>query len=165
MKKTKNIEQLVRKKLADGKNSKQILSSFADGESREEALYFLNNLPAENQRRRYLWLNRVLCLLLFIITVKKLYDMAVLQLTAIAAGQFSPLLLLDLIVPMINFYVLSKLFRFHRQGYQFMAVLGVLALFRPENRIQPDLWIYLTLIGISIFLLRKFFPENHAIAG
>ncbi len=165
MKKTNKIEQLVRKELAAGKNRKQVLTVLSRNNDRDEVLYFLNNLPDENRRRRYLWHNRLLCLLLFVITVKKLYDMAQLQLTAVAVHQFSPLMLLDLIVPMINFYVLSKIFRFHRQGYQFMTVLGILALLRPENRTQPDLWIYLGIIALALFLLKQFFPKNHKISA
>ena len=65
---------------------------------------------------------------------------------------------------MINFYVLSKIIRFHRQGYQFMVVLGVLALVRPENRISPDLWFYLAIIGLSFFLLKQFFPKTQHIS-
>ncbi len=164
MKKVNELEQLIRKELANGKKKKQILANLSRKHDREEVRYILNTMPDEGRRQRYLWLNRLLCLLLFIITVKKLYDMAILQLTAVAVHQFSPLLLLDLIVPMINFYVLSKLLRFHRQGYQFMVVLGVLALVRPENRISPDLWFYLVIIGLSLFLLRQFFPKNHQLS-
>ncbi len=165
MNKTNTLEQRVRRELTGGRGKKQILADLSRKHDREEVLYILNNIPDEDRRQRYLWFNRLLCLLLFIITVKKLYDMALLQLTAVAVHQFSPLLLLDLIVPMINFYVLSKLIRFHRQGYQFMVVLGVLALVRPENRISPDLWFYLAIIGLSLFLLKQFFPKNHQITG
>ena len=164
MEKTNKLEQLIRKELAAGKRKQQVLAELSRKHDREEVLYILNNIPDEGRRKRYLWFNRLLCLLLFIITVKKLYDMAILQLTAVAVHQFSPLLLLDLIVPMINFYVLSKIIRFHRQGYQFMVVLGVLALVRPENRISPDLWFYLAVIGLSFFLLKQFFPKTQHIS-
>jgi hypothetical protein len=86
--------------------------------------------------------------------------MAMIQITAINTGQFSLLLLLDLIVPMINFYILAKLIRFQRQGYQFMAILGLLALIRPDNHIMPDLAMYLVVSGLSIFLLLRLFPKQ-----
>ena len=76
---------------------------------------------------------------------------------------FSPMLLLDLIVPAINFFVLSKIIRFHRQGYQFMAVLGILALVQPENRVMPYRAMYLIIIGLSFFLLLRLFPEQELV--
>jgi hypothetical protein len=163
MKKQNKIEQLVRLELSRGHSKQEILTRLSQENDRDEVLFLLNILPEEQLRRQHLWLNRLLCLLLLAITVKKLYDMAMLQLAAISTNQFSPLLLLDLIVPMINFYVLSKILRFHRQGYQFMAVLGVLALLRPENRMQPDLSLYIIIVGLSVLLLLRLFPKNRKI--
>jgi hypothetical protein len=163
MKKQNKIERLIRLELRKGHDKQNILKRLSPENDKEDVLFFLNILPEEQLRRRYQWLNRLLCLLLLAITVKKLYDMAMLQLAAIYAGQFSLLLLLDLIVPMINFYVLSRILRFHRQGYQFMIVLGVLALLRPENRVQPDLSLYLAIIGLSILLFLRLFPKNRKI--
>lgn len=165
MKKENKIENMVRRELAEGKRKKQVLADLSRNNDKDDVLFFLNNLPNENQRRRYLWINRLLCLLLLTITIKKLYDMALLQLAAMTTSQFSPLLLLDLIVPMINFYVLSKLIRFQRQGYQFMIVLGVLALVRPENRVMPDLPMHLVIIGLSTLLLLRLFPKKNRLEG
>ncbi|NOQ45320.1 MAG: hypothetical protein GQ559_01375, partial [Desulfobulbaceae bacterium] len=106
------------------------------------------------------WINWLLVIVLLAVTVKKLYFMALVQLNAVAVNQFSPLLLLDLIVPAINFYILIKIIYFHRQGYQFMAVLGILALVRSENRVMPDLAMYLVIIGLSVFLLSRLFPKH-----
>ncbi len=163
MKKQNKIEQQVRLELSRGYSKQKISARLSQENNRDDVLFFLNILPEELLRKQYLWVNRLLCLLLLTITVKKLYDMAMLQLTAISTNQFSPLLLLDLIVPAINFYVLSKIFRFHRQGYQFMAVLGMLALLRPENRIQPDLSLYIIIIGLSALLFLRLFPKNRKI--
>ncbi len=66
---------------------------------------------------------------------------------------------------MINFYVLSKIIRFRRQGYQFMIVLGVLAFVQPENRAQPDLTLYLCITSLSILLLLRLFPKKGRIPG
>ncbi len=158
-------EQQVQQELRRGCTKKDILARLSKEKDRDDILFFLKNLPAEKKRRQFLWINRVLCLVLLAVTIKKLYAMAMLQLTALAANQFSALLLLDLIVPMINFYILSKIIRFHRQGYQFMAVLGVLALVRPENRIMPDLAMHLLILGLSVFLLLRLFPKQEQIEG
>ncbi len=163
MKQQKTIEQLVRQELRRGYKKQEILSRLSKKGDRDDLIFYLNNLPEEQQRRRYQWTNRLLCLLLTVLTVGKLYFMAMLQLAAMDAGQFSPLLLINLIVPMINFYVLSKIIRFHRQGYQFMIVLGVLAFVRPENRAQPDLTLYLCITALSVFLLLRLFPKKEQI--
>lgn len=161
MKEKNPAEQAIRHALQQGRLKKEILTSLSQKYDTGDLLFYLNNIPEEQQRRHYLWLNRLLCLCLFLITIKKLYDLAMLQLLAIQTGHFSPILLLDLIVPMINFYILSKLIRFHRQGYQFMAILGILALIRPENRIMPDMPIYLLIIILSFHLLFRLFPKNN----
>jgi len=164
MKQRNPLEQLVRQELRQGHSKKNILTRLSKNHDKNDLIFYLNNLPEEQQRRQHLWINRFLCVVLLILTIKKLYFMAMLQMAAIATGQFSPLLLLDLIVPAINFYVLSKLIHFQRQGYQFMTILGFLALLRPENRIQPDLTIYLIVIGLSVFLLLRLFPKQKRIA-
>ncbi|MCF6187491.1 MAG: hypothetical protein L3J49_08475 [Desulfobulbaceae bacterium] len=165
MKQQNATEQLVRKELDRGHTKQEILARLSKKGDRDDLVFYLNNLPEEQQRRQYLWVNRLLCLLLTVLTVGKLYVMARLQLAAMGSGQFSPLLLINLIVPMINFYVLSKIIRFQRQGYQFMIVLGVLAFVRPENRAQPDLTLYLCITALSILLLLRLFPKKDKIPG
>jgi len=160
MKQPNPLEQLVRQELRQGHSKKSILSRLSRDHDKNDLAFYLNNLPEEQQRRQHLWINRLLCVVLLVLTLKKLYFMAMLQMAAIAAGQFSPLLLIDLIVPMINFYVFYKLIRFHRQGYQFMTILGILALVRPENRVMPDLTMYLVVIALSVFLLVRLFPKQ-----
>jgi len=163
MKQQNATEQLVRKELGRGHKKQEILARLSKKGDSDDLVFYLNNLPEEQQRRQYLWVNRLLCLLLTVLTVGKLYVMARLQLAAMGSGQFSPLLLIDLIVPIINFYVLSKILRFQRQGYQFMIVLGVLAFVRPENRAQPDLTLYLCITALSILLLLRLFPKKDRI--
>ncbi len=165
MKQQNATEQLVRKELGRGHKKQEILARLSKKGDSDDLVFYLNNLPEEQQRKQYLWVNRLLCLLLTVLTVGKLYVMARLQLAAMGSGQFSPLLLINLIVPMINFYVLSKILRFHRQGYQFMIVLGVLAFVRPENRAQPDLTLYLCITALSILLLLRLFPKKDRIPG
>ena len=163
MKQQNVIEQLVRKELGRGHKKQEILTRLSKKVDNYNLVFYLNNLPEEQQRRQYLWVNRLLCLLLTVLTVGKLYVTARLQLAAMGLGQFSPLLLIDLIVPIINFYVLSKIVRFQRQGYQFMIVLGVLAFVHPENRVQPNLTLYLCITALSIILLLRLFPKKDRI--
>jgi len=153
-------EHEIRTCLRQGLSRKDILRRLSDRHERDDLLFLLNNLPEENQRRRFLFLNILLCLTLLGLTFKQLYATATLQLAARAADQFTPLLLLDLIVPMIHFYILAQLARFQRQGYQMMLILGGLALLRPENRILPDLAAYGVIISLSALLLVCLFPRS-----
>ena len=154
------LEQQILAELKKGDSKQHILKKLETKENRDDLIWHLNYLPTGKARRDGKWLNWLLVIVLLVLTIKKLYFMAMVQLNASAIGQFSPLLLLDLIVPAINFYVLSKIIRFQRQGYQFMAVLGVLALVRPDNRVMPDLLMYLVITGLSIFLLLRLFPKQ-----
>ncbi|WP_457573473.1 hypothetical protein [Desulfolithobacter sp.] len=154
------LEEQVRKELKKGQKKESILVHLATPENRDNLIHILNNLPLEARRRQGQWLNYLLVTLVLTVTVKKIYLIAVVLLAAVKLDQFTPLLLLDLIVPAINFYVMRELLRFHRQGYQFMAVLGTLALLRGENRIFPDFYLYLSIIALSLFLLWKMFPNK-----
>ncbi len=160
MKDVRSLERLVRQELARGLSRRQVLASLGREHDRDEVVYFLNELPEEAQRKRLQPLNWALCLLILVLTVRKLYLMAGLQLAAMAADRFSPFLMLDLVVPMIHFYILYKLIRYQRQGYLFMAILGTLAFVRPENRIQPELSLYLVITILSFLLLALLFPRG-----
>ncbi len=157
------LEQQVLGELKKGAGKKTILKKLETEENRDDLVWYLNHLPTGRGRKENQWLNWLLVLVLLAVTVNKLYFMAILQLKAMAVDLFTPMLLLDLIVPAINFFVLSKIIRFHKQGYQFMTVLGVLALVRPENRVMPNLAMYLVIIGLSVFLLQRMFPKKDKI--
>jgi hypothetical protein len=157
------LEQQILAELKKGGSKTHILKKLETDDNRDDLVWHLNHLPTGKGRKESQWINWLLVIVLLALTIKKLYFMAMVQLNASAIGQFSPLLLLDLIVPAINFYVLNKIIRCQRQGYQFMAVLGVLALVRPDNRIMPDLLMYLVIIALSIFLLLRLFPKQDRI--
>jgi hypothetical protein len=157
------LEQQVLGELKKGTDKRTVLKKLDTKENHDDLVWYLNHFPTGKGRRESQWINWLLVVVLLALTIKKLYFIAMVQLNASAIGQFSPLLLLDLIVPAINFYVLSKIIRFHRQGYQFMAVLGILALVRPDNRVMPDLPMYLVVIGLSVFLLLRLFPKQEKI--
>jgi hypothetical protein len=154
------LEQEILSALQSGAAKKTIVRQLATEENRDDVIWHLNHLPTGQRRRENRWINWLLVLLLLAVTLNKLYFIALLQLKAISVNMFSPVLLLDLIVPAINFFILSKIIRFQRQGYQFMAVLGILGLIRPENRVMPNFALYLTIIALTIFLLLRLFPKN-----
>lgn len=156
---TDSLEQQVRAELKKGRSKKDIHKNLATADAGEDVAWYLRQYPIEKKRKKIFWLNWLLVSAVLTVTVKKLYFIALVQLNAIAADQFSFLLLIELLVPAINFYVLTKVVRYHRQGYQFMAVLAGLALFRPENRIMPDGAVYLLVIALAVYLLLYLFPK------
>lgn len=157
------LEQQVLTELQSGIDKKHVFKKLVTEENRDDLQWLLNHFPSGKGRKQNQLINWLLIVVLLALTLKKLYFIAMIQINAAALDQFSPLLLTELIVPAINFYVLTKLIRYHRQGYQFMTVLGILALVRPENRIMPNLAMYLVIIALSIFLLLRLFPRQEQI--
>ena len=158
-----SLEKQVRNELNKGRSKKNILKKLATDENREDLGWYLDQYPTDKKRKKVLWLNYLLILVILVVTIKKLYFIALMQLNAISVNQFTPLLLVELLVPAINFYILTKIIRCYRQGYQFAAVLALLALLRPENRIMPDLIMYVVMTTLSVFLLLHLFPKQEKI--
>ncbi|MCI5149853.1 MAG: hypothetical protein D3916_10795 [Candidatus Electrothrix sp. MAN1_4] len=157
---TDPLEKQVRDELKKGRSKKNIFKKLATDENKEDLDWYLDQYPTDKKRKKTLWLNYLLILVIFVVTTKKLYFIALMQLNAISVNQFTPLLLVELLVPAINFYILTKIIRSYRQGYQFAAVLALLALLRPENRIMPDLIMYVVITTLSVFLLLHLFPKQ-----
>ncbi|WP_446008274.1 hypothetical protein [Candidatus Electrothrix sp.] len=154
------LEQKILAELNKGHSKQNILKKLATDENKEDLVWYLNHYPTEKKRKKVRLLNYLLILVILIVTVKKLYFIALVQLNAISINQFSPLLLVELLVPAINFYIMVKIIQWYRQGYQFAAVLSLLALIRPENRIMPDAIMYLVITVLSVFLLFQLFPQQ-----
>lgn len=154
------VEKLVREELKTGSPKKAILKKLATAENRGDVLFFLNTLPSETRKKSCLWINALLALLLFLVTSIMLYKVAWLFMTVSSYGKMSPLLFINLVVPMINFYLLRKILRFERQGFQFLAILSALAFFRPENRAAPEVYFYLSILTLSVFLYLHLFPKK-----
>ncbi len=157
------LEQQVLAELKKGTGKLNVLKKLETRENREDLVWYLNHLPTGKGRKDHQWLNWLLIIVLLALTIKKLYFIALIQMNAASVNQFSPMLLLDLVVPAVNFFVLNKIIRFQRQGYEFMTVLGVLALVRAENRVMPDLGMYLVIISLSVFLLLRMFPKKERV--
>ncbi len=154
------LEKQVLGMLHGGSSKKAILARLATGDNRSELLAILNDLPTEARRRQHIWINWMLLVFLFAVTSRKIYQITLLFMAARAADRFSPLLLLNLIVPAINFYILREILLFHRRGYLFLALISILALLRPENRILPDLYLYPVMTALAVFLMLRLFPRS-----
>ncbi|MEA2115091.1 MAG: hypothetical protein U9P36_06880 [Thermodesulfobacteriota bacterium] len=157
------LERQVLGELKKGTGKQNVLNKLETEDNRDDLVWYLNHLPTGKGRKDHQWINWLLIVVLLTLTVMKLYEIARLQLKAMHYDMFSPMLMLDLVVPAINFFVLNKIIRFQRQGYEFMTVLGVLALVLAENRLMPYLGMYLVIIGLSVFLLLRMFPKKERV--
>lgn len=148
----KKIKNLLKQKLS----KKKILSELGTEQNQNELLHMLNNLPAPDRNQKLLPLRVFLILLLLLLTIKQFLFVYLHENSSIA-------LMLGLIGPFIHIYIVRELLRGHRLGYQILPLLSILALFRPENRIMPDMLMYLAMALISGVLLLWLFPKKERI--
>ena len=139
--------------LLQGRNKKEIWETYKDGEESQKVLFYLNNSATIEHRKKFMVPTLTLSALLLFMTAKKL-------LAAFSFGSLDVYLLLALVVPMINFYVLKEILRFHRLGFQFLFILSILSLVQPENHHLQEITILVVMIGISGYVYKQMFPKN-----
>lgn len=148
-----SLEKKIEEALLAGKSKQDIFENFGKNGDQDEIISITNDLSYPERRQKVLAANILLIMLIIYITGKQLigafHDASVSML----------LVILSMIVPTINLYLLRKIFRFQKMGYQFMGILGALALVRPENRLFPDFFAYLIIIVISWLLFFFLFPK------
>lgn len=142
--------------LLQGKNKKEIWETYKDDEESSKVLFYLNNSATIYHRKKFMALNLLLSAVLLFITAKKL-------LAVFSFGTLDIYLLLGLVVPTINFYVLREILRFHRLGFKFLFILSILSLVQPENHHLQEIIILGVIIAISGYLYKQMFPENEQI--
>lgn len=150
------LENTIEQLLLAGKSRKAILDQLRQSENPQKLLFFLNNISHPARRKQYQVVNLVLVALLTFVTFKKL-------LATFAFGTFDLFLLVSLVVPTINLYLLREILRFRRIGYQFLFVLSLLSLLHPENHFLPEAVMQLTLSLLSGFLYLKIFPRQEQV--
>jgi len=143
------IEHLLR----EGKKKHQIWNSLKGSENQASLVYLLNDLPTLKNRQTYLLLNMPLAAILLIMTGIKLF-------AAASIGQANLYFFLSLVVPIINIYVLKKILRFQRTGYQYLFVLSFLSLFQPENHRIIEVTLLGVMLFLSAFLYLRVFPKK-----
>ncbi len=148
----KTIEEQVEELLQKGLNKDQIKEKLKDLDSDGELEFYLKNIPYPADKNRYLFLNISLFITLLYITLKKLYF-------ALSFGQLSIVMLLALVVPTVNIYILREIMRFRRIGYLFCLVLSALSLINAENRAFPEIVLIPIMIFLSGFLFFKLFYQ------
>ena len=148
---TDTLDKKIDLLLKEGGNGKTIWNSLKDTEDREE-LASLNEFPSLAKRRKYLALHLLLSAILAIMTLMKLWGAAAISGVNLA-------FFMALVVPAINIYLLKKLLRFRRDGYQFLFILSIIALSQPENHHTLEMSLTAAMILLSGFLYIRVFPK------
>ena len=150
------LEQEVRKLLFQGLDKQEVWEKLATYDNKDELRFLLNNLPAPEPRRKYLYLNIMLISMLGIITARKLFNLWGFEV-------FNMFTLFSFIVPTINIYLMREIMLFHRTGFQFTAILMAISLLNAENRVIPEIVFIPIMVAISGFLYFKLYPESSMI--
>lgn len=147
------LEDKIKALLWKNESKEKIYHMLATDSNRVELQHLLNNLPSGNSRKKTFPITLLLVLLLGLLTVKQC-------LFVYLYGRFDVFSVLTLVGPIIHLFVMRELLLSHRLGYQLLPLLSILALFRPENQIVPDLYMYLCMAVLSAVLYLILFPKN-----
>jgi hypothetical protein len=141
--------------IARGKNRFEIWQQLKDKENNVPLRHHLNNKALFKDKRSYRFLNIFLSLILLFVTISK-----ILGIVLYAKGMY---MLVLLIVPMVNMYILKEILFFKRTGYQFLFIVTVLSLIYQENRHFPEILFIVSMLIITAFLYVKLFPKKDLI--
>ena len=147
------LEKQINTLLKQNLSKKEILRKLRTEQNQDELFHMLNNLPSPDRNKKALLLRIFLLILLVLLTIKQFLFVYLYENSSIA-------LMLGLIGPFIHIYIMREILRNHRLGYQILPLLSILALLRPENRIMPDMLMYLTMALISGALFLWLFPKK-----
>ena len=147
------LEKEIKHWLKQNLSKKEIFRKLRTEQNQEELLHMLNNLPSPDRNQKTLPFRFVLLTLLVLLTIKQFLFVYLHENSSIA-------LMLGLIGPFIHIYIMRELLRGHRLGYQILPILSILAFFRPENRIMPDILMYVSMAMISGVLFFWLFPKK-----
>lgn len=137
---------------------KDIYARLCNSEDKDDLAYFLDNLPEPDVRSRYLYLVYMLAALLAAVTVKKF------MMATSGVGGFNTFTLLSLVVPTINIYLIREVLLFHRNGFQFTAILSLISLVNAENRVMPEVVLMPLIALLAGFLFLRMFPKEAMIS-
>jgi len=151
-----DLEQQVRRLLFQGMDKQEVYDQLATYNNRDDLRFLLNNLPAPEPRKKYLYLNIMLISMLGIITARKLYSLW-------GIDTFNMFTLFILVVPTINIYLMREMMLFHRTGFQFTAILCAISLLNAGNRILPEIVFIPLIVAIAGFLYYRLYPSDSMI--
>jgi hypothetical protein len=145
----KNIKILLQK----NQSKEKVYKTLATESNRPELTHSLNNLPLWERRKKTFLITLFLVVLLALLTIKQLLFIYLHENSNVS-------LILGFIGPIIHIYIIRELLLSHRLAYQVLPLLSILALVRPENRILPDMYMYLCMAVLSGLLYLFLFPKS-----
>lgn len=148
----KEIKILLRK----NQDKKTIYTKLATETNRNDLAHLLNNLPSGSRRKKTFFITLFILILLALLTTKQFLFVFLHESSNVS-------LILSLIGPVIHIYIIRELILGHKIGYQLLPLLSVLALFRPENRIIPDIYMYICMALLSGLLYLFLFPKKEQV--
>lgn len=146
----RDIEKEIEELLDRGLSKKEVRQRLTGQGKREEIDFYLNNISYPEDRRRYFIVNISLFLLLLVLTLKKLYF-------ALSMGGPSIYMLMAMVVPTVNIWLLYEIRRFRGIGYKWTAILLTLSLINAENRAWPEIVMIPAIIILSALLYWRMF--------
>lgn len=154
---SKSLEQEVEELLTQGVKKKDIFRKLGKGDdkAKSKVLFYVNNMTTPEKKNQYQYLNFFIVLLLAFVTANKLIAIF----AAFSMTGFM-LTLLNLIVPMVNIYVMREVLRFRRLGYQFLVVISILSMLHPENHALREMTIFVITACGAAFLYLKIYPNK-----
>lgn len=153
----KTLEKEIKILLQKNQSKKSIHKTLATDKNRHELTYLLNTLPLETRRKKTYLITLFLVVLLAMLTIKQFLFIYLHENSNVS-------LILGLIGPIIHIYIMRELLHYHRLAFQILPLLSILALFRSENRIVPDLYMYICMGLLSGLLYFFLFPKSEQMA-
>ena len=141
--------------LAKGNDRFEIWKRLKNKENKVALRHYLNNKALLKDKRTYRYLNIFLSLILLFVTVGKI--LGVVADIRLAKGIY---ILIFLIEPAVNMYILKEIVFFKRTGYQFLFIISLLSLLYQGNREFPAVLFTVAMILISTFLYIKIFSKK-----
>lgn len=151
-----NLEKETKIRLRNNQSKKAIYEVLATDTNKFELMNLLNSLPSENRRRKTYFITLFILALLLLLTIKQFLFVYLVDNSNVS-------LILGLIGPIIHIYIMRELLLSHRLAYQALPILSVLALFRPENKLVPDIYMYMCIAVLSGLLYLFLFPKSEKI--
>ena len=145
----KEIKALLKKR----QSKKEIYKILVTETNGTELTNLLDNLPLYRRKKNTFIITLFLVVLLTLLTIKQglfiyLHDNSTVS------------LILGCVGPIIHVYIIRELLLSHRLAYKLLPLLSILALFRQENRIIPDMYMYMGMAVLSGLLYFFLFPKK-----
>ena len=144
--------------LAKGNDRFEIWKRLKNKGNKVALRHYLNNKALLKDKRTYRYVNIFLSLILLFVTIGKI--LGVVDDIRFAKGIY---VLIYLIEPAVNMYILKEIVFFKRTGYQFLFIVSLLSLLYQGNREFPAILFTAAMILISVFLYLKIFPTKNLI--